>query len=149
MLYFVVDKSHDHKPTDVNVVKVVDNIEHDGRNDMSRWDFKTFADAEHIAASANKLNDGKQYIATDSGPYVSPRYDVVDVPKVGAPVSYAFNGDYYPCGKIVSVGSGAKMIVRTDTGAVFYRRRLTGTWIKEGGTWMLVRGHHSEKNPSF
>jgi hypothetical protein len=117
---------------------------------VSRWDFKTYADAEAIAKSANEMAGGTDtYIATDAGEYTSPRYDVQRVPKVGELVSKGFNGDYYPCGKIVSVGTGAKMVVKTDTGAVFYRRKLTGSWVKEGGTWYLVAGHKSDKNPHF
>lgn len=116
---------------------------------VSRWNFKTFARAQEVAAQANALKDGNEYVATDAGEWQSPRYDVVALPKVGDKVSYAFNGDYYPCGVITSVGAGAKRIVRTDAGAVFYRRKLTGTWLKEGGTWALVAGHHNDKNPSF
>lgn len=119
------------------------------RETVSRWNFKTLADAEAMAVKANALNDGTTYIATDAGSCTSPRYDVQAVPKVGQDVSYGFNGDYYPCGKIVSVGKGAKMIVKTDTGKTFYRRKLTGSWLMEGGTWWLVQGTHNEKNPHF
>lgn len=120
-----------------------------GTNQICRHDFKTFTRAQEIAAQCNELADGETYIATDAGPWCSPQFDVIAAPKVGAEVSYSFNGDYYPCGKIVSVGKGEKMIVKTDTGATFYRRKLTGTWLKTGGTWMLVAGHHTDKNPSF
>lgn len=116
---------------------------------ISRWDMKTMGDAMYIADRANALNDGNTYIATDAGSFVSPRFDVQQVPKIGDDVSYSFNGDSYPCGKIVSVGTGAKMIIKTDTGEVFYRRRLTGSWLKQGGTWYLIKGVHHEINPSF
>jgi hypothetical protein len=117
--------------------------------DVSRWDWKSFNDAERVANDANAFDPENRYVAADSGANVSPRYDVVKAPKVGEPVSYGFNGDYYPCGNIVKVGTGPKMTVTTDTGEVFYRRGLSGSWIRKGGTWSLVRGIHSEKNPSF
>lgn len=125
----------------------VDNERADGLNGLCRWNFKTFADAEDMAARANALKDGHTYIATDAGSHMSPRYDVQRMPEVGQEVSCSFNGDTYPCGKIVSVGKGAKMIVKTDTGATFYRRKLTGSWLKKGGTWWLVQGHINERNP--
>jgi hypothetical protein len=117
---------------------------------VCRWDFKTFADAVAMAKKANEFHAGQEtYIATDAGASCSPRYDVQTVPKVGDKVSYTFNGDYYPCGKVVSVGTGAKMVIKTDTGAKFYRRRLTGNWVKEGGAWSLVAGHVKRWNPEY
>lgn len=134
--------------TDKKVSKVSEEYVH-GDVSVCRHDFKTFTRAEEIAAQCNELNDGNTYVATDAGPWCSPQFDVITIPKVGDEVSYAFNGDYYPCGKVVSVGTGAKRVVVTDTGAKFYRRKLTGSWLKEGGTWSLVAGHRSERNPSF
>jgi hypothetical protein len=131
-----------------NLVSVLADAQDDTLT-VCRWNFRTFADAEMMAAKANALNDGETYIATDAGPNVSPRYDVKTLPKVGQEVSYAFNGDYYPCGKIVSVGKGPKATVKTSTGEVFYRRKLTGGWLKKGGTWWLVMGTHAKLNPSF
>jgi hypothetical protein len=108
----------------------------------NRNDWKTFEAADEVAS---KL--GPDYIATDAGPGVYPRYDVVRLPKVGDEVSYAFNGDSYPCGKITHVGK-SKRVVRTDGGRVFYRRKMTGSWVSEG-MWFLVHGHVSTRNPSF
>lgn len=142
MYYFNSDASG-------KLVSVTDEPAHNDHRSICRWNMKTFADAEHTAERANTLKDGHEYVAADYGSNVSPRYDVVRVPKVGDLVSYSFNGDTYPCGKIVSVGKGAKRIVKTDTGATFYRRKLTGSWIKEGGTWSLVLGHIREQNPHF
>lgn len=130
-----------------DVVAIGEHVHDD--NTVSRWDFKTFDIAEQMAAKCNALKDGETYIATDAGSGCSPRYDVQRVPKVGEAVSKGFNGDYYPCGKIVSVGTGSKMIIKTDTGAVFYRRRTSGGWLMQGGTWWLVLGTHNDKNREF
>lgn len=114
---------------------------HENRND---W--HTMAAAEEVAAAL-----GPKYIATDAGDHVSPRYDVVPLPQLGDPVSYAFNGDCYPCGYITRVsGAGFRRIEVQDGFAkrIFWRRRLSGSWINEG-TWSLVAGHHSKRNPEF
>lgn len=115
---------------------------------LSRWDFKTLSYADRIAEAATK-HSGKLYIAIDSGPCVSPRFDVVEAPAVGDPVSYAFNGDSYPDGHITHVTPGTLRVVKTDTGSVYYRRRNSGNWRKKGGTWSMIEGHHNERNPSF
>lgn len=107
----------------------------------NRNDWKTFEAAQSVAAHL----DG--HIATDAGPNVSPRYDVIKLPKVGDKVSKAFNGDHYPCGVIVNISKTLKAIT-TDGGDVFYRVRQTGSW-RNQGTWFLEAGHHSELNPSF
>lgn len=108
----------------------------------SRWDWKDFSAAMEIATAL-----GKGFIATDAGPCVSPRYDVIQLPKVGDKVSKEFNGDSYPCGVIVKISPTFKSI-RTDGGDVFYRVRQTGSWRNEG-TWFLTPGHVSKQNPSF
>lgn len=106
-------------------------------------------DFEHAAGVAKVLTDktGDLWIATDAGPGVYPRYDVVEAPKVGEKVSYAFNGDYYPCGEIVSISESLR-VIKTSSGKRFYRRKLTGAWINNG-TWCLVPGHVSRLNPEF
>lgn len=93
---------------------------------------------------------GTLYIATDAGPYCSPRYDVIEAPKVGDAVSYEFNGDSYPCGHITAISSSLRRIVATEgnTRHVFWRRKETGAWIKDG-TWFLRPGHVYKQNPSF
>lgn len=112
------------------------------RNLESRNDWRTFEAAKEIAV---KLGTG--YIAADSGANVSPRYDVVALPKVGDKVSYAFNGDYYPCGTITNISASLKLIT-TSEGQKFYRRGQTGKWVYNG-TWSLVQGHISRLNPEF
>lgn len=115
----------------------------------NRNDFKTFEQAEKVAASANLLGkfEGGELIATDAGPNVSPRYDVIRLPTVGDKVSYSFNGDSYPDGEIHSISALHTKVV-TTTGSAYYRRRKTGAWLKDN-TWFLVQGHEYKQNPSF
>jgi hypothetical protein len=113
---------------------------------LNRNDMPDFAFAEKIAASASKLMN-KLYIATDSGPNVSPRYDVIEAPAVGDEVSYAFNGDAYPCGKIVKISESLRVIEVSEFKKKFYRRGQSGCWKKDG--WSLIPGVVNERNPSF
>jgi hypothetical protein len=112
------------------------------------WDIKSYEEAAELAAKAS-AEKGIEYIPVDRGPCVSPRYGYEHAPKVGEPVSEAFNGDSYPAGKIIKVGKNYKRVT-TDTGAVFYRRKLTGIWLRSpGGTFAMIHGTHNERNPSF
>lgn len=113
---------------------------------VGRWDWKSFDEAIEIANMLN-ANGAESYIAIDRGECVSPRFDVIELPKVGDPVSKAFNGDSYPEGTIASISKSLRVIT-TDTGVKFYRRRQTGSWLANG-TWSLIHGHHSEQNPHF
>jgi len=108
----------------------------------NRNDWKSF---DAAAAVAKAL--GENFIATDAGPNVSPRYDVTQLPKVGDKVSGAFNGDSYPEGKVVSISKSLRLIT-TDTGKKFYRIHKSGSW-RANGTWFLRAGHVYEQNPSF
>lgn len=112
----------------------------------SGWDIKDYNDAK---AHAEELTEdrGELYIAVDRGSHVSPRYDVIRAPAIGDEVSYAFNGDYYPCGEITKISPTMKKIT-TSTGDTFYRRRESGSWLKNK-TWSLVNGHISRMNPHF
>jgi len=118
----------------------------DGSGWMTRHDFKSMEDADKIAKSATEAT-GKVYLPVDSGYGVSPRFDVIEAPTVGDDVSYAFNGDYYPCGQIKSISDSYRVIVTTE-GQKFYRRKESGNW-KYNRTWSLVGGHRSELNPHF
>lgn len=117
----------------------------------SAHDFLSIVQAQIAADMANcwalKAGRPERYIPVDQGPCVLPRFDVIEAPRVGAKVSRAFNGDYYPAGEIVKV-SGSLRRVETSDGTVFYRRRETASW-RSKRTWFMVGGHHSEKNPSF
>lgn len=111
----------------------------------SRWDWKSLDEVALIAELAS--TDDTLYIGVDKGSSVSPRFDVIEAPKVGDDVSMSFNGDSYPCGKIVSISKSMKLITTSD-GKKFYRRKQSGTWLN-GGTFALVRGIIDERNPHF
>lgn len=113
---------------------------------IDNWNIKSFEHATELAA-AETQSTGKLHIACDRGEYCSPRYYVAPAPVVGEEVSYAFNGDYYPCGVITAISKTLKKVT-TSEGRVFYRKRQTGTW-KSDGMWCLVNGHISERNPEF
>jgi hypothetical protein len=98
-----------------------------------------------VADAASRF-EGVDYIATDAGEWCSPRYDVIKAPQMLDPVSYAFNGDAYPCGHIKTISKTMKKIT-TTTGETFYRRRNTGAWTMR--CWSMVQGHIEERNPHF
>ena len=114
---------------------------------QSRRDWTSKSQVNDLAARANAAAGQDLYIGIDRGQYNSPRFDVVRCPQVGEDVSYAFNGDSYPCGQVAKISDSLKVIT-TTTGERFYRRRETGSWLKDG-TWSLVLGHHDLRNPSF
>jgi hypothetical protein len=119
---------------------------------ISRCDFPSFEFVEKLAASLNKLQAGANWIPVDNGPSVSPRYDVMQPPKVGDDCSKSFNGDYYPVGKVVKVGGQNSKIISVEgpQGLLrFYRRGLSSGWIQAGGTWGLVKGVHDRMNPEY
>ena len=113
---------------------------------ISRHDFNTLADAETMAARANELGDGNTYIATDAGPGVWPRFDVVRMFKVGERVSYGFNGDMYPDGEIAAIGTGPRMAIKTTGGGTYFRKGKSGSWVKMGGGASLAHGWHEKRN---
>lgn len=113
----------------------------------SRGDWKTFESVTEVAAQVSEFM-GETYLPVDNGLHHYPRYDVARKPRVGDEVSYAFNGDSYPDGVIVSVGDGVRAVVKTSTGRKFNRVRKTGSWMN-GNTWSLVNGHYDKRNPSF
>lgn len=89
------------------------------------------------------------FIAEDRGESCHPRFAVIQGWQIGEPVSYAFNGDYYPCGFITKMTE--RKIEATDHNGhvrAFFRRRLTGSW-RHSGTWGLVHGWHNDQNPEF
>jgi hypothetical protein len=118
-------------------------LEGDGyvnRNDWKSWD--------EVAVVATDLTEslGEKYIPIDKGRHVSPRFDVIKAPQVGDDVSMAFNGDYYPCGKIKSISATLSMITTTE-GKRFFRQGKSGTWRYQG--WTLIPGHISQFNQEF
>jgi hypothetical protein len=113
---------------------------------QTRNDWKTLARAEELAAQLT-ASTGATYLATDAGPNCSPRYDVIEVPMIGAEVSRYFNGDGYPAGTIVKISRTFKRI-ETSEGVVFFRRGKTGSWVNDG-TWSMVAGRVNDRNPSL
>jgi hypothetical protein len=90
---------------------------------------------------------GTIYLGTDATANTSPRYGVVEAPKVGDKVSTGFNGDYYPCGIIEKITPTWR--ITTSTGKKFSRRGTSGSWREQGRGWSMVAGHIDERNPSF
>lgn len=142
MLYVIFNQ--DGEPT-----KVTDNGRIAGKyeNIQYRRNWKSFEDVESIAKSLNTLEGFRKYGAVDKGQYVSPRYDIIELPKVGDDVSYAFNGDAYPRGKIMRITESLRKITTSD-GSTFWREKKSGKWIMNG-TWSLISGTHNYRNPSF
>jgi hypothetical protein len=116
------------------------------QNWIGRHEITSLNHANELAAAAEKLT-GFAFIGIDNGECVWPRFDVARRPAVGDEVSYAFNGDYYPCGKVAKISDSLRLIT-TDGGMKFYRRRNSGSWLNRG-TWSLVQGHISRLNPEF
>jgi hypothetical protein len=115
----------------------------------ARSDFPSFEAAEKVAASASSLSGGL-HVAIDSGEHSSPRYDVIRAPAIGDEVSYGFNGDAYPIGKIVKVGKDLKRVyVENEHGIkkIFSRRKMGGAWLNGG--WHLIHGVVHKLNPHF
>lgn len=119
-------------------------------------DYKSFPEVEVVAAILTQLT-GETYLAFDNGEHTSHRFGVARAPKVGDNVSYGFNGDYYPCGKIVRITKGWRIYTEDASkpeGArrqkcTFNRRKQTSSWLMVGGTWSLVNGIVDERNPHF
>lgn len=116
---------------------------------LNRNDIDSFMLAQQLADSASRLGTQK-YMAIDSGEGVSPRYDVIECPSYNAECSMAFNGDFYPVGKITKIGKEYKQITVDGPRGVlkFYRRKLSGVWLSKG-MWALVPGAINKWNPEF
>lgn len=112
---------------------------------VSRHDFNSLQDAQDVVIAFE--GTGVVLMATDAGEWCSPRFDIIEAPKVGDAISYAYNGDYYPCGHIATISKTMKRIVSTE-GHIFTRRRLTGAWLRDG-MWTMVSGHVNKWNPEF
>jgi hypothetical protein len=119
----------------------------DLRREYDFWKICSFKQAQSLAEQAMKDHPGHTFLPCDFGPAWSPRFGICQPPIVGEDASYGFNGDYYPAGKVEKVGKDYKII--TVGGIKYYRRKLTSSWIRQGGTWSLVRGIHDERNPEF
>ena len=119
--------------------------------DMQHWaghNFYTHAEAENAAAAMNHHSASREFTVEvrDNGSSCSPRYSTQIKAEEGMPVSYAFNGDFYPAGLISKVSPTGKKIT-TTMGITFHRDSL-GNY-RHDQTWHLVLGTHTDKNPSF
>lgn len=108
---------------------------------MERYD--TQAEAEARAAEL-----GDTHHAYYDRTAVTP-WKVARLPQIGDKVSYAFNGDSYPCGTITKIWKGHKRVI-TSTGMAFARVGPQA-WREGGqrGTWSLTQGHIEKRNPHF
>lgn len=134
---------------DINTYEVIDSDRAKDRryvDTMTRHDWASYETACDVAAKVT-AKEGELYIGIDNGSNIYPRFDIIKAPVVGDEVSYSFNGDTYPDGKIAKISESMRVIT-TDTGKSYYRRKLTGAW-KHHQTWTLVHGHHYEQNPHF
>ena len=141
---FFKTQQHRNAPACIEVVEISDRVIH-SEGWICRHDFKTFEQAQEVADAAS-IFEGVDYIATDAGEWCYPRYDVIKAPQVLDPVSYAFNGDAYPCGYIKTISKTMKKITTTD-GHTFYRYKQSGSWMRK--CWYMVSGHIEERNPHF
>jgi hypothetical protein len=115
---------------------------------QNRNDLKTLEDAARVAASLSRAT-GVTYLPTDT-PNCSPRFDVIEAPKVGDFVSHGFNGDAYPVGTIIAITPTWQCVIQREDGSTVraYRRNATsGSWRLDG--FSMIRGRHDYRNPSF
>jgi hypothetical protein len=124
-----------------------DKMVNTGDGWMSRGDIGSFSYAFTLAALLTEKfkSEGRTFLASDAGPYTSPRFDVIEAPKVGDLVSKSFNGDTYPEGVITKITP--KWQITTSTGVKFRRVKDSAGWRATGGTWWMTGGHHYEQNP--
>jgi len=145
MLYFIYTQEQLTSVTDD--FKASQTAAAAGLTVVNLHDLSTLSDAADVAAAAGALT-GETYLPIDGGSGVSPRFDVIRAPHVGDKVSYAYNGDYYPCGTVTAISPTLRKVT-TSTGRVFYRTRAqAGAW-RSRGMWSLVHGHVSRLNPEF
>jgi len=111
-------------------------------------DYKSKAEVDALALRLTAMS-GKHWIGFDDGPGTSHQFGVMEVPRIGDDVSYGFNGDYRPCGKITKITKGLRITATDEKGhtMVFNRKKETSGWKRVGGTWWLVKGIHDERNP--
>ena len=118
---------------------------------FDNFDLATQAAAELTATT------GVEHVVNYRGSGAITPYDIARLPQVGDEVSYAFNGDAYPCGVIEHISASGEKIV-TSTGRIFRRpRRLLvdrdGREFKrnqwKADCWSLVQGVHDKRNPHF
>ena len=107
-----------------------------------------FDNLEAAEARARELEaeTGEKYVAFETD-YACDPYAAERLPHVGDEVSKAFNGDYYPCGKIAKI-SKTYYRITTEDGNTFTRVG-PNSW-KEGGkkgAFSLIEGVVDRRNP--
>ena len=109
--------------------------------------FDNLAAAEARAAEL-EASTGEKHVAYRSS-YACDPYLAARLPQIGDEVSMAFNGDYYPCGKIARISPTYNRIT-TDDGTIFTRVG-PACWKRGGksGAFSLIQGHRDERNPHF
>ena len=90
---------------------------------------------------------GKKHFVYISRTHVYP-VRVIKLPEVGEEVSRGFNGDYYPCGKIVRISKSYGKIV-TEDGTVFIRQKKNPVCWLYNKYSSMVPGRIDERNPHF
>jgi hypothetical protein len=113
---------------------------------LNRNDIESFEIAKRLAEELTE-STGYVFLPADKGPNVSPQFDVIAAPCVGDEVSRGFNGDYYPCGKIVKITPTWQ--ITTSDGTKFRRVGDTASWRQTGRGFWMVGGVHDERNPHF
>lgn len=123
-------------------------VDFDGAKQARQLD--SFAEATEFANALTEIM-GERFIPVDDGEWTSHRFGVITPPKIGDDVSYSFNGDSYPCGKITKITPTLRVTATDADGfeTVFFRRKESGSWRKKGGTWSMIKGIHNERNPHF
>lgn len=124
-----------------------DEMVNTGSGWITRNDIGSFSYAFTLASllTDKYKSEGRTFLACDAGSHTSPRYDVIEAPKVGDQVSKSFNGDTYPEGVITRITP--RWQITTSTGVKFLRKGETAGWKQTGGTWWMTGGHHYEQNP--
>lgn len=146
MKYFLMSKAgtclgitSDYKDTEIN--------EYEDAEWVSRWNWDTAAEAQKVADAA-EARSGHVFLVSDRGGWVSPRFDVVEAPRIGDKVSKSFNGDSYPDGEIVKIAKNYRY-VQTSTGRKYWKKGKTASFVLTGGTFYMISGHVEERNPHF
>jgi hypothetical protein len=125
------------------------DLENVGSGWITRNDIGSYAYAFTLASLLTDKYKAEQrtFLATDATESTSPRYDVIEAPKVGDPVSKSFNGDSYPEGVITKITPTWQ--ITTSTGAKFRRYKNTAGFRQAGRGFWMVGGHRDERNPSY
>ncbi len=128
--------------------------------------FLNILDAEIYAIElAKRYPKFPGFWVVDQGVSSRPRYKLMIAIKVGDWVSRAFNGDYYPAGRVIGMSgagnhiSGYRIITiqnRAGNEVKYWRTRVrnggySGTWRENSanGTFALCKGIIDRRNPSF